>query len=87
MDPAIIITVVVISAALLALAARVYYLMIRDTRRRAGRWGINLQGFACPRCHTQAPEFRRPSSWRQFFWGGWTCKQCGFEMDKWGDAC
>lgn len=49
-----------------------------------GRWGINLDTVACPRCRTPAPLARRPASRRQALWGGWTCEKCGAEIDKWG---
>jgi len=27
---------------------------------------------------------RRPASFSQAVWGGWTCSKCGCEIDKWG---
>ena len=27
---------------------------------------------------------RKPTSFRQAAWGGWTCSKCGCEIDKWG---
>jgi hypothetical protein len=30
------------------------------------------------------PVVRRPTSLRQALWGGWTCKNCGAEVDRWG---
>ena len=27
---------------------------------------------------------RKPTSFRQAAWGGWTCFKCGCEIDKWG---
>jgi DNA-directed RNA polymerase subunit RPC12/RpoP len=39
---------------------------------------------ACPRCGTQPPAFRRPTSTRQMLWGGWTCSNCGAELDRRG---
>ncbi len=59
-------------------------LMIRDTVRRRGRWGLNLQPAVCLKCGTPAPVVRVPASFSQALWGGWTCAQCGFELDKWG---
>lgn len=60
------------------------FLVIRDTVRKRGRWGINLQPVQCPECGTSAPVIRRPRNWRQFLWGGCTCDECGTEYDKWG---
>ena len=52
---------------------------------KTGRMGINLKGVACPSCGEPAPPVRKPNSMRQFLWGGWTCKKCGTEMDKYGE--
>ncbi len=41
---------------------------------------------ACPVCGTLQPQWRRPNSLRQTFWGGWTCARCGTEMDRDGNA-
>src|SRR4051794_22557835 len=35
----------------------------------------------CPRCGTEMPLFRRPTSIRQGLMGGYTCPNCGTEMD------
>lgn len=59
-------------------------LVIRDTIRQRGKWGINLKPSVCIECDTPMPTFRKPASWRQAMWGGWTCAECGFELDKWG---
>jgi hypothetical protein len=60
-------------------------LMIRDTIRRRGKWGCNFKQAICTQCDTPMPRaFRKPTSWRQAMWGGWTCSECGFELDKWG---
>ena len=53
---------------------------------RRGKWGINTNPVSCPQCQTpQSRSFRWPTSWRQAMWGGWTCKKCGCEMDKYGN--
>lgn len=62
----------------------VVLLIIRDTIRGAGIWGINFERVKCPRCGELAPARRRPTSFRQALWGGWTCRKCSCEMDKWG---
>ncbi|QEH31943.1 hypothetical protein OJF2_04100 [Aquisphaera giovannonii] len=39
----------------------------------------------CPACGRRLPVVRKPSSWRQALWGGWTCPSCGAEVDAWGN--
>jgi hypothetical protein len=58
-------------------------LIARDTARK-GKWGFNRKIVFCPDCGLQMPKFRTPHSLRQALWGGWTCRDCGCEMDKWG---
>src|SRR5438477_9762631 len=60
-------------------------LAIRDTIRGKGRWGMNLKPPRCRKCGEPAPVFRAPKSLNQALWGGWTCAECGFELDKWGE--
>jgi hypothetical protein len=38
----------------------------------------------CPACGTRQPAVRTPTSLRQTFWGGWTCANCGTEIDRHG---
>ncbi len=59
-------------------------LVIRDTRRGYGRWGINREPIRCPRCDEPAPVVRVPANLRQMLWGGATCAECDCEYDKWG---
>jgi hypothetical protein len=40
----------------------------------------------CPTCRIQQPAVRTPNSFRQTFWGGWTCSNCGTEIDRHGHA-
>lgn len=61
------------------------FLVVRDTNRGSGRWGINFRRPACPNCGTPFPLMRRPENERQRLWGGGTCKCCGMECDKWGN--
>ena len=51
---------------------------------REGAWGINLSKTCCPRCGLRMSRWRRPDNERQALWGGWTCRKCGCEMDKYG---
>ena len=45
---------------------------------------VNAKG-GCPECGTPVPRVRRPTSWRQALWGGWTCAECGTEMNQFGE--
>jgi hypothetical protein len=38
----------------------------------------------CPQCGAALPMIRIARTFRQFFRGGWTCKQCGAEIDRKG---
>jgi hypothetical protein len=60
-------------------------LMVRDTIRQRGVWGINLTTPYCRHCREPMPVMRVPANFRQGFWGGWTCSECGLEVDKWGE--
>ena len=51
---------------------------------RKNTWGVNLKPVNCPRCNLPMPQRRKPKSVSQAMWGGWTCEQCGCEVDKWG---
>jgi hypothetical protein len=75
-----------LAAFLLAIGTLVWLLkMIWDhTKRKAGFWGINFGPVNCPKCGRRTPLVRKPTSVTQALWGGWTCSQCGTEMDKWG---
>jgi ribosomal protein L37E len=59
-------------------------LVVRDTIRQRGKWGINTKPGVCTQCGTPAPLVRVPANRKQALWGGWTCAECGFELDKWG---
>jgi hypothetical protein len=37
----------------------------------------------CVDCGTPMPLIRKPATWRQALWGGWTCPRCGSEYDRW----
>ena len=38
----------------------------------------------CPGCGDPAPKVRTPANRRQLLWGGWTCPNCGTEVDRRG---
>ena len=40
----------------------------------------------CPGCGKQLPTFRKPTSLRQLLFGGWTCQECGAEVNARGKA-
>jgi hypothetical protein len=54
------------------------------------RFGINLAavfaGAKCAACGAPLPAVARiPKTPYQVLWGGWTCEECGLELDKWGN--
>ena len=42
------------------------------------------QPVICPRCDTEVPMFRKPTSLRQALRGGYRCVNCGAEIDARG---
>lgn len=42
-------------------------------------------GAKCAECGVPMPPLRRPANRRQMLWGGWTCKNCGTELDRRGN--
>jgi ribosomal protein S27E len=38
----------------------------------------------CGKCGEPQPVFRKPQNERQALWGGYTCRQCGTELDSSG---
>jgi hypothetical protein len=78
--------IVIASGLMLILFAAGGVLVVRDTTRGRGRFGFNLRAGSvrCPRCGTKPPKFRVPANASQGLWGGWTCRECGCEYDKWG---
>lgn len=58
--------------------------IIKDTLRREGKWGFNMTPTNCPKCNAPLPAVRKPTTFKQGLWGGWTCQKCGCEVDKWG---
>lgn len=45
---------------------------------------INLDKVFCPKCNTEQPTLKLADNLRQIIKGGWTCNQCGCEMDRFG---
>jgi hypothetical protein len=79
------IVVISLSLVVFGLLAAGAFLVARDTIRQRGRWGICLRKATCLKCGEPAPLVRMPANWDQTLWGGWTCPQCGFELDKFGN--
>ena len=80
-----IVAVVAVSVAVFSLLLVGGYLVARDTYRQKGRWGLNTKSVKCPQCDTPAPVVRVPKNLNQTLWGGCTCAECGYELDKWGE--
>jgi hypothetical protein len=38
----------------------------------------------CPECGVALPKARKPANSKQALWGGWTCHECGCEVDRQG---
>jgi hypothetical protein len=83
-DDALVTVALCASGAILLVVAVGAVLVIRDTVRQAGKWGINFKPVSCPLCAEPCPTVRAPKSLRQALWGGATCAACGAEIDKWG---
>lgn len=47
---------------------------------------MNFNSVNCPNCNSAQPYLRTPKNLRQALWGGYTCKECGCEMDSDGMA-
>lgn len=47
-------------------------------------FGLNFNAVNCPKCKTKQPQIRKPKGWKEILWGGFTCKNCGCKMDKYG---
>ena len=75
-------TVLIVFAILIAISAGIA-VVITGTIHKT-RNGINFRRVKCPRCGKFMPIIRRPATERQRLYGGWTCDQCGCEIDKWG---
>jgi hypothetical protein len=66
-----------ISMTVIFVAAAVYVYMVKKHA------AANPRG--CPVCDTPLPAFRRPASFQQALWGGWTCDGCSTELDRHGN--
>lgn len=76
--------IAIVAFAILALAIAAAWRLGTSTRARRA-WGINMKPPRhCPCCDERLSVLRMPTSLRQFFLGGWICRSCGAEIDKWG---
>ena len=48
------------------------------------KFGINLKRVYCPKFNLKQPIIRKPKTENQILYGGYTCKNCNTEMDKYG---
>ena len=48
------------------------------------KWRINMQETRCSNCGHVQPIIRLPQNLRQLLLGGWTCENCGSELDSSG---
>ncbi len=66
-----------------------YFYLVNRLNAKNSKWGINFKALKpgtkmeCPGCGSDLPKIRKPANVKQFLWGGFTCKSCGKEYDKW----
>lgn len=59
-------------------------LVFRGTSVR-NKWGVNFGSAQCAHCGTPSRiGVCWPKSTHELLWGGWTCRVCGAQNDKWG---
>lgn len=71
-----------ISTIIVITVVGVYFIIF--SIRRDSKYGINLKRVRCPKCKLKQPIIREPKNERQLLYGGYTCDNCGTEMDKYG---
>jgi hypothetical protein len=59
-------------------------ILASNQRRRAPLSGSPDAAEGLPGRRDGAPKDRWPRNWRQRLWGGWTCPNCGCEVDRKG---
>jgi hypothetical protein len=60
-------------------------LTLRDTIRQRGIFGINFfKRIACPVCSTRLRRGITIPDWKEVYYGGWTCYECGIELNQFG---
>jgi len=51
---------------------------------KSSKLAVNLKVVSCPKCGKAQPKISKPKNLKQDMWGGYTCKNCDCEMDKYG---
>lgn len=59
-------------------------LILRDTIRQRGMHGINFKRVVCPQCGTHLRRGITWPSWKECWYSGWTCHECGLELNQYG---
>jgi len=62
--------------------ARLERAMQSVVRLRSLGMKITLAQQYCPVCGEALPRIRRPQTWREAMWGGFTCPNCGTKLDR-----
>jgi len=62
----------------------VFLVLVAHGTAVKNRWGVNSKPVHCPRCSAPQPTARIPHSFSEMLWGGWRCRCCDIEIDKWG---
>jgi hypothetical protein len=54
--------------------------------RKVRAMNAEVRAHACPRCE-EPLGIKRPGriTWTQRMWGGWTCPECGCDVDRFGN--
>jgi len=74
----------IISLLVIALLLITGWLVLYIGNKRKNKFGINTSELKCPTCGLAAPATRKPKNTSEALWGGFTCEQCGAEVNKWG---
>jgi hypothetical protein len=51
--------------------------------RKVSRLNQEVRSHLCPQCAGPA-KAGGPRTWTQVLWGGWTCPECGCDVDRFG---
>lgn len=80
----LLLTSIIILLLFIGVSILLYKIVVDLVKGKRSDWGINFSLPNCPKCGKKVPAIRKPTSNEQAMWGGWTCSNCGCEMDKWG---
>jgi hypothetical protein len=73
------------------------YLVFISTKRKKGRWGVNInspknwiksgisKNITCPVCREAINGNKQSKDIDEILWGGYTCSNCETKLDKWGE--